>query len=156
MNTQELILNFLKNNAYSSSKEIFEGLKAIVGHSTVKRCISILLSKDYIIRRGNAKNSRYALSLRYNLFYPVNPDEYYRKEIDERNVLTGYNFMLIPDILSKVPLFTTEELTLLNSLQDKFSENISQLSDFEYRKDMEQKYQKTPRGHYRHKLSSTR
>ena len=34
-------------------------------------------------------------------------------------------------------LFTAEELILLNNLQNKFSENVAQLSDFEYKKDME-------------------
>jgi Fic family protein len=137
METQELILNYLKNHANSSSKEIFEGLNSIVSYATVKRCLSKLLSENHITQQGKAKNSRYALSPTFNLFYPINLDEYYNKEIDEREILTGYNFSLIPEILQNVPLFTTEELILLNGLQNKFSENIAQLSDFEYAKDME-------------------
>jgi Fic family protein len=46
--------------------------------------------------------------------------------------------VFIPETLQNVSLFTDEELTLLNTLQNKFSENIIPLSDFEYRKDMEQ------------------
>jgi predicted HTH transcriptional regulator len=71
MEKQELILNYLKNNNLSSSKEIFEGRNALIGYATVKRCISILLSEAYITRQGNSKTSRYALSPRYKLFYPV-------------------------------------------------------------------------------------
>jgi prophage maintenance system killer protein len=137
METQELILNYLKNHANSSSKEIFEGLNSVVSYATVKRCLSKLLSENHITQQGKAKNSRYALSPTFNLFYPINLDEYYNKEIDEREILTGYNFSLIPEILQNVPLFTTEELILLNGLQNKFSQNIAQLSDFEYAKDME-------------------
>jgi Fic family protein len=137
METQELILNYLKNNTNSSSKKIFEGLNSIVSYATVKRLLSKLLSENYITKQGNARNSRYALSPTFNLFYPINLDEYYRKEIDEREVLTGYNFSLIPETLQGVSLFTTQELTLLKDLQSKFSENIAQLSDFEYQKDME-------------------
>ncbi|MDL2262576.1 Fic family protein [Bacteroidales bacterium OttesenSCG-928-I21] len=137
METQELILNYLKTNANSSSKEIFEGLNSVVSYSTVKRCLSKLLAENYIIQQGNAKNSRYVVSPTFNLFYPINLDEYYRKEIDEREILTGYNFLLISETLQNIPLFTTEELTLLSTLQDKFSENIALISDFEYRKDME-------------------
>jgi len=55
----------------------------------------------------------------------------------ETQELTGYNFSLIPKTLQNVPLFTTEELIFLNGLQNKFSENIAQLSDFEYEKEME-------------------
>ncbi len=134
---QELILNYLKNHANSSSKEIFEGLNSAVSYATVKRYLSKLLNENHIIQQGNAKNSRYALSPTFNLFYPVNMDEYYSKEIDEREILTGYNFSLIPETLQNVPLFTVQELTLLNDLQDKFTKNIVQISDAEYKKDME-------------------
>jgi len=72
METQELILNYLKNNTNSSSKEIFEGLNSIVSYATVKRCLSKLLRENYITQQGNAKNSRYAPSPTYNLFYPIN------------------------------------------------------------------------------------
>ena len=92
---------------------------------------------NYITQLGNAKNSRYTLSPIFNLFYPINLDDYYSVEIDERDILTGYNFSLMPEILQNVPLFNTEELILLNDLQKKFSENITQLSDFERKKDME-------------------
>jgi len=137
METQEVILNYLKSKPNSSSKEIFEGLNSVVSYATVKRCLARLLSENHIVQQGNAKNSRYALSPTFTLFYPINLDEYYSKEIDEREILMGYNFTLIPETLQNVPLFTTEELTLLNNLQNKFSENIAQLSDFEYKKDME-------------------
>ena len=137
METQELILNYLKNNTNSSSKEIFEGLNSVVSYATIKRCLSKLLSENYITQQGNAKNSRYTISPYFNLFYPINLDEYYSQEIDEREILTSYNFSLIPEILQNIPLFITEELIFLNDLQDKFSENIAQLSDFEYKKDME-------------------
>ena len=137
MKTQELILNYLTNNTNSSSKEIFEGLNSIVSYATVKRCLSKLLSDNYIVQRGNAKNSRYAISSNFNLFYPINLDEYYSKEIDEREILTGYNFLLIPETLQNVLLFTGEELALLNTLQNNFSKNIAMLSDYEYKKDME-------------------
>jgi Fic family protein len=73
----------------------------------------------------------------FNLFYPIDLDEYFSKEIDERKILTSYNFSLIPETLQNVRLFTAEELILLNNLQNKFSENIAELSEFEYRKDME-------------------
>ena len=137
MENCELILNYLKNHANSSSKEIYEGLNSAVSYATVKRYLSKLLNEQYIIRQGNAKNCRYIISPTFNLFYPINLDEYYSKEIDEREIFTDYNFSLIPETLQNVLLFTAKELTLLNSLQNKFSENIAALSDFEYKKNME-------------------
>lgn len=137
METQKLILDYLKNKPNSSSKEIFEGLNSLVSYATVKRNLSKLLNENHIIKYGNAKNSRYALSPTFNLLYPINIDDYYSKEIDEREILRSYNFSLIPETLQNVSLFTPQELALLDGLQNKFSENIAQLSDFEYQKDME-------------------
>jgi prophage maintenance system killer protein len=137
METQELILNYLKKHANSSSKEILEGLNSVVSYATVKRCLSKLISKNYITQQGNAKNSRYSISQRFNFFYPINLDEYYSKEIDAREIMTDYNFSLFTEVLHDISLFAAEELTLLNVLQNKFSGNIVQLSDFEYKKDME-------------------
>jgi Fic family protein len=137
METQKLILNYLKNHAFSSSKEIFEGLNSTASYATVKRSLSKLLSENHITQQGNGKNSRYTLSPVFNLFYPIQLDEYFSKEIDEREILTSYNFSLIPDILPNVSLFTAHELTLLNNLQNNFLENVVQLSDFEYQKNME-------------------
>lgn len=137
MNKDEDILAFIKVHPLSSSKEVYEGLNGEISYATIKRRLVNLLDKQYIIRQGNAKNSRYSLSPTYSLFYPINMEEYYRKEIDERDILPGYNFSLIPEVLDKAPLFTKEELDMLNSLQSQFTHNISLLSPNEYQKEME-------------------
>jgi len=131
------ILAFIKDHPSLSSKEIFEGLNGSMSYATLKRRLSGLLDKQYIVQQGNAKNSRYIISPAYSLFYPVDLDSYYRKEIDERDIMSGYNFALIPDVLSKVSLFTKEETEELNALQAKFTQNSSQLTPTEYQKEME-------------------
>lgn len=137
MHKEEDIIAFIKAHPLSSSKEVYDGLEGEISYATIKRRISNLLDKQYIIQHGNAKNSRYSLSLTYSLFYPVDLDEYYKKEIDERDILTGYNFALIPKVLSKVAVFTKEELEMLNTLQAQFTYNISKLTPNEYQKEME-------------------
>lgn len=137
MGKEELILDYIKDHPQISSKEVFEGLSNSISYATVKRNIALLLEKRYISQQGNAKNSRYSLSPAYSLFYPINLNEYYNKEIDERKILPGYNFSLIPEVLSYVSLFTTKEIDLLNSLQALFARNVSQLTSNEYQKEME-------------------
>lgn len=131
------ILSFIKSNPSCSSKEIFEGMSGNLSYATVKRRLTSLLENKYIVQSGNAKNSRYSISPTYSLFYPIDIDEYYRKEIDERDIQSGYNFSLIPDILSNAILFTEDELSMLNSLQAQFTRNILQLTPIEYQKEME-------------------
>jgi Fic family protein len=137
MHNQNFILEYLKNKPNSSSKEIFEGVGGVISYATVKRQLANLLKDNYILQQGNAKNTRYSLSATYNLFYPVDLNEYYSREIDERTILSGYNFDLIPEILSKTPLFTEAEIENLNVLHQKFTKNIAHLSAAEYEQDME-------------------
>lgn len=137
MEKEKDIIDFIKAHPLSSSKEIYDGINNSISYATVKRRLTILLEKQYIIQQGNAKNSRYSLSPQYSLFYPIDLNQYYSKEVDDRDILPGYNFSLIPDILSKVSLFSKEELDSLNKLQEKFTRNIAQLTPFEYQKEME-------------------
>lgn len=137
MAKDEIVINYIKEHPHASSKEVFEGLNGIISYATVKRNISALLDKQYILQQGNGKNSRYSLSPAYNLFFPIDMESYYSKEVDERIILNGYNFSLISDVLTKVSLFTKEELDLLHSLQAKYTANRLQLTPNEYQKEME-------------------
>ncbi len=137
MAKDEIVINYIKEHPQASSKEVFEGLNGIISYATVKRNISALLDKQYILQQGKGKNRRYSLSPAYNLFFPIDMESYYSKEVDERVILNGYNFSLISDVLSKVSLFTKEELDLLYSLQAQYTANSLQLTPNEYQKEME-------------------
>ena len=67
----------------------------------------------------------------------LNLDTYFDKDIDEGRVQDSFNFDLINDILPIVNLFTREELDILNNAQDLFHQHLSEMSELEYRKEME-------------------
>lgn len=64
-------------------------------------------------------------------------DTYFLNDVDERTVQENFNFSLINETLPKVELFTADEMSRLNEGQTTFHENISGMSDLEYRKEME-------------------
>lgn len=134
---QTEILKFIHENPLVSSKEIHEGLTADISYSTVKKIINQLISDKLILQQGNGKARKYSLSPAYELFYPVDLDEYYKYEIDERQINNRFNFNLITDILVEVSLFTNEEILHLTKLQQAFVQNCSKLSETEYKKEME-------------------
>ncbi len=68
---------------------------------------------------------------------PLSLDTYFDKDIDERTVQESFNFDLIRDILPNVRLFTDDELALLHEAQSKFRLHLSEMTDIEYRKEME-------------------
>ena len=131
------IVNYIRQNPLVSSKKIHEETLPDIGYATVKRLISNLIKDKLLEQHGNGKASRYQIAPTYNLFVPIDMDEYFSREIDERKINKTFNFALINDILPKLHLFTEEELTLLDNLQQKFHNAVAMLSQIEYLQNME-------------------
>ncbi len=137
MDYKNLIIEYLKKNPNSSSKEIFEGIGRQKSLATVKRLLSKLILENLIVLVGKGKSTRYYLSPEYKLFEPIDIEKYYEKEIDEREIIENFNFLIISDILPKTNLFTEKEIKKLNELQETFTKNISELSELEFKKELE-------------------
>ncbi len=131
------VLEFVKANPSLSSKEIHDGLELTMGYATVKRVLTQLIFDKLVLPVGKGKGRKYLISPTYELFYPIDITQYFEKEIDERKIKDRYNFSLISDVLSSVHLFNEKELHHLNNLQARFKENVSELSEAEYAKDLE-------------------
>ncbi len=137
MNIEKEILDFLKSNPESSSNQILENIEEKKSIATIKRVLSKLLSENLISTTGKGKSTKYKLSPFYKLFENIDIQQYYKKEIDERTIVENFNFALLADILPNVNLFTVNELEKLSTLQDKFNQNISGLSEYQYNKELE-------------------
>jgi len=133
----EKILVFLKANPSVSSKEIYDGLDIKIGYATVKRILSKLVEENLISTIGKGRGRKYLISSAYNLFYPVDLNSYFEKEIDEREIQPSFNFNLIKNTLNNVILFTKEEHQKLQKLQKKYEGNISNLPEVEYNNELE-------------------
>jgi Fic family protein len=131
------IIEFIKKNREVSSSEIFEGLSTSVSYATVKRRLSRLIDENLLTKKGQGKSTKYLISPSYEILYPVDIEKYYEKEIDERDIRGSFNLQLIPKTLKECSVFTTNELVQLGLLQKKFEKNIAQLSETEYKKELE-------------------
>ena len=128
------ILQYTKAHPGVSTKQIADEYENEVSLATIKRMVSELVSLYYVHVQGKARATRYFIS---PLFAPIDLDEYFSMEVDQREIKSGYNFDLIPNVLSKVKLFTTDELNELNELQNQFAENISGLNETQKQREME-------------------
>lgn len=135
-NRKEIIFNYLKTNPGQSSSEILHGIGLGISLPTLKRDLAELVHHNYVEAKGCGKACRYSVSLQFGLFFPIDIDAYFEKEIDDRSINGSYNFDLF-DILNTTPLFTKQELNHLNSLQTLFEKNTSQLPEALYKKNME-------------------
>lgn len=138
LDTNELeIIDFIKKNPQSSSKDILESNAFSISYATIKRILSKLINQNLLIIDGKGKATKYSISPAFKLLQPIDLEEYYKYEIDDRKIIETFNFGLIQDVLSKVNLFTDEELKRLSELQNKFTNNISQLTELEFNKELE-------------------
>ena len=68
---------------------------------------------------------------------PLDLDTYFALDVDDRQVQTSFNFNLIREQLPAVRLFSDEEQSHLQALQAEFQKHLSEMTDKEYRKEME-------------------
>lgn len=134
---EKQIIEFIQIAGECSSKEIFDEINLPVSYATLKRILTKLISSNYVSTKGQGKGTKYFISPAYQVIQPIDIEKYYEKEIDERQIKEGFNFQIINDVLSKHSVFTDSELSKLNELQEIFKNNISQLTEKEYKKEFE-------------------
>jgi len=131
------ILQYLHYNPLSSRDEIAKGTAFEGSEATLKRLIAVAVQNGDMVMEGKARATRYRLSAQAHLLMPLNLDTYFAQDVDERQVQVAFNFELIREQLPHVELFSNEEKAHLDGLQAEFRRHISEMTDNEYRKEME-------------------
>ena len=148
MDISREILQFLHYHPQSSRDEIAKGTAFEGSDATLKRLIAAGVQNGDIVVEGKARATRYRLSDQAHLLMPLNLDTYFALDVDERlrvgeqgsgmrQVQTSFNFELIREQLPAVRLFTDEESAHLQELQAEFRQHVSEMTENEYRKEME-------------------
>lgn len=136
-NRKQQLIDFVKTKGQCSSKEIFDGIGESFSYATLKRILTDLKEGNYLLTVGQGKGTKYLLSPAYELIRPIDVERYYNKEIDERQIIENFNSDVITGVLRKYNSFTESELDKLILLQKEYIKNISQLSENEYKKELE-------------------
>jgi Fic family protein len=131
------IIEFIKNHPKCTSQEILDELNLNISVATLRRKLQELVAEDLINAIGELKSRKYEISNEYNIIRPIEVDQYFEKEIDERIIQDKFNSELISQTLKNISIFTNTELDQLNNLQEKFKSNSSKLSKSEYRNELE-------------------
>lgn len=137
MNESRDILQYLHYHPLSSRGDISTGTAFKGSDATLKRMIAAGIKAGDIVAEGKARATRYRLSPQAQLLMPLNLDTYFALEVDERQVQSSYNFELINGLLAETRLFSDKDQVHLDALQEEFRQHISELTDNEYRKEME-------------------
>ena len=131
------ILQFLHYHPLSNRAEIMAGLTEAPSDSTMKRLLSAAVKEGNVETVGRGPATKYKLTPQAHVTMPLDLATYFDKDIDERVVQESFNFDLIRDVLPKVGIFTKEELAVLTAAQKEFEKNTEDMTDLEYRKEME-------------------
>lgn len=137
MDISREILQFLHYHPQSSRDEIAKGIEFGGSDATMKRYIATGIQNGDIEVEGKARATRYRLSSQAHLLMPLNLDTYFAIDIDKRQVQTSFNFELIRNQLPAVSLFNDDEMAHLQNLHAEFGKHLSEMSDNEYRREME-------------------
>ena len=131
------LAEYIHANPSLSSKALHERAGLDIGYATVKRLLAQLVTQGLVETSGQGRGTRYLTGPSFKLFYPLDLDVYFFKEIDERVIQSSFNWALLRDILPHTRLLTSVETEYLQSLQNRYQQNITKLSETEYQKELE-------------------
>jgi len=131
------IIDFIMSHSKCTSLEILEGLNLDMSVATLRRKLQTLVAADLINAIGELKSRKYEISNGFEIIRPINMNQYFEKEIDDRVIQDKFNSGLINDTLQNISIFTNTELDHLKKLQETFTSNLSKLTRSEYKKELE-------------------
>ncbi len=134
---EKVIIAYLVNNPSKSSKEIHDGAELQIGYATVKRVLNRLCKKNYVVVEGKSRGTSYKISPAYAIIQPIDLEDYFQIEIDDRIIKGKFDLQLIPTVLRQIEIFTQEELQKLEGLQKIYEQKIKELSIPQYQKELE-------------------
>ena len=129
------ILELIRENQPIGASDIYS--KVDIGESTVRKYLKQLIDDNLVSTLGVGKATKYIISPSYELLAPINLEEYYSQDEDDRKAKGSFNHDLIPMVLQNAKLFTSKELKHLNSIQDKYIKSIESIDDNIYKKRLE-------------------
>jgi Fic family protein len=128
------ILELLLQQPQTGIADILKGLPGNPPVSTINRDLKALVDAHLLIKTGQGRSTVYEVAPDYRLVHGSVGDSYFDKDLDERKGKKR----LDPEVFShleKVAIFTTEELTMLDGLQQTFKERVTTLPEDIVRKE---------------------
>ncbi len=134
---QDIILNFLDKKGATGISELIEVIKEegrSVTKITVNRDLNELIALNFITSQGAARAVTYRLSDLYSIIKSVDIDEYFQKEIDEREINESFNFNIFSNLKT---IFSDKEKSHLNKLNDLYLKKMAELPKEIIKKELE-------------------
>jgi len=130
------IVKTLQEGSPLSSSEVHQQVGE-VNLVTIKRRLTKLVEANYLSVYGIGRATRYEINPSFRLFVSINQEEYFRQDVDDREIIQRFEMELLEKVLRRVKLFDKDETVFLEELQRLFLANISDLPETIYKQEME-------------------
>ena len=133
---QKEIIDIIRVTDNATISSIKDELSEDISIPTLNRELAHLVASGYIFRSGSGRSTSYSITTYFKLFAPIEADKYFNNDPDNRDAFTGFNFNIF-DILTDTDIFSNEEMQHLDRLHRKYQDNISDIPDELYKKELE-------------------
>jgi len=134
---QDKILEFISTRKSTSISQILEYIKKDfpkIAKITTNRDLLLLLQLNLIKKIGKGRSVTYISSPEYDLIKPIDVDEYFKIEIDKRQIKERFNHTIFTNFRN---IFTKEEKSHLDNSTKKYQRNIKTISNSLLKKEFE-------------------
>lgn len=136
---QTLILSFINNNPNTQTQNIREYLAkssgADISRMTIIRDIDVLLENNFIQKKGLGRSVVYEIAPKGMLLAPIDSEIYFKKSPDQRR---DAKKSFQQEIFKSMEyLFSTQEFSRLDKINENYQKRISALSPVALRKEFE-------------------
>jgi len=122
---QNLIQDYFLKHKTGKTSQILRYINESfrVDKRTIIRDLDVLCAENFIRKSGQGRNVHYNLSKSYQIFEPIDPQEYFSTPFDDRNINEKFNFEKFNLLTADV--FSDSERQELQDLHQQFRKNFS-------------------------------
>lgn len=131
---QQKILDFINRKGLVSNLEIVSFLGSNISRFTILRDLELLSEHKLIKKQGRGRGVRYIPFLNHPIDRFFEPELYFKKGPDEREIKTVFN----PEVINDLPnLFSEEEISNLNKVNNDYLKKIKSTDQAFFKKEIE-------------------
>ena len=104
---------------------------------TLNRDLKKLIDLNLIESIGKARATRYSINQSSRFLAQINPNEYFKQDIDDRNILKNFNMEIFETLKSVKTFFSESEKDFLLKLNEEFQVNYKKASKVIREKELE-------------------
>lgn len=111
-------------------------LSAKISVPTLNRELALLKNNGMILAQGNGPSTKYSIVIKGLISNNFSINDYFAIESDDRTIFEKFNFNIFKELLN-TPLFSIEEIAVLDELTKQYKKNTKAITKAVFKKEFE-------------------